>query len=137
MITYKDSFKEIKIETFEGFFVGWPSPPSVETFIELLKNSDYFVIAVDEEAGKTVGFITCITDRILTAYIPLLEVLPEYQKMGIGSELVRRVTEKFDDIYKLELMCDEELQTYYSKFGMKESRGMMIVKYQHQSGRKL
>jgi ribosomal protein S18 acetylase RimI-like enzyme len=136
MISYKDSFNEIKDAGFDGFFVGWPSPPSPETFRKLLENSDYFVIAVDTATNRAIGFITCITDWVLTAYITLLEVLPEYQGRGIGAELVRRVFEKFDDIYKVELMCDEELQNYYAKLGMKKSLGMMILKYQHQSGRK-
>jgi ribosomal protein S18 acetylase RimI-like enzyme len=136
VIIYKDSIDNTLEENFQGFFVNWPNPPSVKVFLELLKYSDYFVIAVDETNGKTVGFITSISDRVLTVYIPLLEVLPEYQGMGIGSELVRRVFEKFDDFYKIDLCCDEELQDYYSGFGMVKVFGMTRKKYEYQNGRR-
>ena len=36
-----------------------------------------------DDAGRVVGFVTAISDGVLSAYIPLLEVLPEYQ--GAGS----------------------------------------------------
>ncbi len=51
-------------------------------------------MVIDDENGKFVGFITAITDKILSAYIPFLEVLPEYQRQGIGKELVKRMLEK-------------------------------------------
>jgi GNAT superfamily N-acetyltransferase len=37
-----------------------------------------------------VGFITAITDGVLTTYLPQLEVLAEYRGQGIGSALVER-----------------------------------------------
>ena len=62
----------------QGFFVGWSQPPSLEKHHELLRKSDYCVLALDEN-GKVVGFITAIVDHVLTAYINFLEVLPEHQ----------------------------------------------------------
>lgn len=67
-----------------GFFVDWPNPPQPKTHVTLLQNSDYVVLAVNEEQ-QVVGFITAISDGILSAYIPLLEVLPNYQHQGIGQ----------------------------------------------------
>jgi hypothetical protein len=29
--------------------------------------------------GRVIGFITAVTDKVLSAYIPLLEVLPAYR----------------------------------------------------------
>jgi ribosomal protein S18 acetylase RimI-like enzyme len=57
--------------------VGWPNPPSDEVFLKLLKDSYRVVLAFDNE--KLIGFISAISDGVLSAYIPLLEVLPEYQ----------------------------------------------------------
>ena len=70
-----------------GFFDGWPNPPSRANFYRILQNSTYVWLAVDKDSNKVVGFINAISDKVLTAYIPLLEVIPEYQKQGIGSEL--------------------------------------------------
>ena len=75
----------------QDFFVGWPNPPSPEKHRELLGKSDFCLLAIDETTTMVVGFITAITDHVLSAYIPLLEVLPSYQGQGIGTELVRRM----------------------------------------------
>jgi predicted N-acetyltransferase YhbS len=71
----------------------------------------------------------------LSAYIPLLEVLPEYQNQGIGKELVRRILEELQDFYMIDTVCDEKLQTYYEKFGMLKSAGMILRNYKKQSGK--
>jgi hypothetical protein len=79
MISYTDSVAGITADKLQGFFVGWPNPPSPETHLKLLANSNYIVLAVDDETGNIVGFITAISDGVLSAYIPFLEVLPAYQ----------------------------------------------------------
>ena len=45
----------------------------------------------------------------LTTFIPWLEVLPEYQRQGIGDELMRRVLADTDRFYSVDLVCDAEL----------------------------
>ncbi len=102
----------------------------------MLEGSDYFIAAVDDSKGDVIGFITAITDHVLTVYIPLLEVLPAYQKRGVGSELMKRLIDRFHDFYKIDLCCDEELQGYYQRFGMKRIHAMTLVNYERQSGRK-
>jgi len=63
-----------------GFFVGWPDPPTPQRHLEILSSSHGIELAVDESTGQTVGFINAISDGIMAAYIPLLEVLPQYQE---------------------------------------------------------
>ena len=134
MIAYTDSVEGITPDQLDGFFVGWPNPPSPETHLRLLLNSDHVVLAVDDETENVVGFITAISDGVLAAYIPLLEVLPAYQGRGIGSELVRRMLEKLREFYAVDLMCDPELQPFYARFGMMPYSGMIIRNYERQSG---
>ncbi len=136
MIHYVNSIESVAAENLRGFFVGWQSPPSPETHLELLRNSSAVVLAVDSETGNVVGFITAISDGILSAYIPLLEVLPENQKQGIGLELTRRMLEKLRDLYMVDLLCDEELQSFYAKLGMKPAHGMLLRNYERQAGAK-
>ena len=126
MIHYLDDSNGIQVtELGEGFFEGWPDPPSPETHVRILQGSDAVVLAVDEESEKVVGFITAITDGILSAYIPLLEVLPEYRGRGIGKELVRRMLDHFHDLNMVDLMCDPEIQPFYASVGMTLSVGMV------------
>jgi ribosomal protein S18 acetylase RimI-like enzyme len=119
----------------EGFFVGWPNPPSANKHYELLRSSYKFVLAIDEKAGKIVGFITAISDGVLSAYIPLLEVLPPYQKQGIGRNLVKRMLQELSDIYMVDLICDENLQGFYEQFGLQKAKGMITRNFSFQSGR--
>lgn len=133
MIAYADSVESITAEDLQGFFVGWPNPPSPNAHLKLLTNSDQIVIAVDDQTGKVVGFITAISDGILCAYIPLLEVLPAYQKRGIGRELLRRMLEKLKGLYMVDLFCDPKLETFYSRLGMRPGFGMMLRNHERPS----
>ncbi|MFH1893862.1 MAG: GNAT family N-acetyltransferase [Candidatus Zixiibacteriota bacterium] len=135
MISYTDSADNITSEMLSGFFVGWPNPPSEETHRRLLSKSDEIVVAIDERSDRVVGFITAITDNVLACYIPLLEVLPEYQKQGIGSELVRRMLDKFRDFYMVDLVCSNDKVSFYEKFGLRADTAMTHRDFENQSGR--
>ncbi len=133
MVSYTDSMDGITADRLAGFFDGWKKPPSPETHLKLLEGSRAVVLAVDEADGNVVGFITAVGDGILSAYIPLLEVLPEYRGQGIGSQLVRRMLDKLKNLYMIDVTCDPEVQSFYLRFGMKRSVGMMIRNYDRQS----
>ena len=92
---------------------------------------------MDTSSGKVIGFVTAISDRVLSAYIPFLEVLPEYRGKGIGSELVRRMLERLSSLYMVDLLCDAELQPFYAALGMHPATGMMVRNYERQSGQAL
>ncbi|MEH7385439.1 GNAT family N-acetyltransferase [Bacillus sp. JJ1521] len=131
---YKNGLNDISSDMLKGFFVDWPNPPSPQTHLKLLKNSSKVVIALDETTNQVVGFITAISDGVLSAYIPFLEVLPEYKNKGIGKELVKRMLKELDDIYMIDLCCDDDLVPYYEKLGMIKSNGMLVRNYEMQSG---
>jgi predicted N-acetyltransferase YhbS len=82
-------------------------------------------VEVALDGGAIVGFVTAISDGVMSAFIPLLEVLPEYQHQGIGTELVRRVLQQLDGLYMIDLCCDGDLEPFYSAFGFQTlDRGM-------------
>mgnify|MGYP006898409625 CR=1 FL=1 len=62
-----------------GFFSpgGWKEYPSPEKFLKILENSQHKILAVDDERNIVAGFINAVSDKILSAYIPLtvLELL--------------------------------------------------------------
>lgn len=131
---YKNSVDGISAEMLKDFFVDWPNPPDSQTHLKLLKNSSKVVIALDD-TNQVVGFITAISDGVLSAYIPFLEVLPNYQNQGIGSELIIRIRKELEDIYMIDLCCDVSLVPYYENFGMIKTSGMFIRNYENQSGK--
>ena len=116
-----------------GFFVDWPNPPSSAAHLRILAGSYLVWLAVDTGTGKVVGFVNAVSDGVLSAYVPLLEVLPGYQDRGIGGELVRRMLESLRHLYMVDVLCDEPLQGYYGKFGMHKATGMMARNYDRQS----
>lgn len=135
IVIYKNNLEGISHEMLEGFFIDWPNPPSTETHLNILNNSNKIVIAIDTTTNKAVGFITAISDGVISAYIPLLEVLPAYKNKGIGKELVQRMLQELDDIYMIDLCCNENLIPYYKKFGMMTATGMVKRNYTMQSGK--
>jgi ribosomal protein S18 acetylase RimI-like enzyme len=134
VIEYRTSLKNITGADLDGFFEGWPSPPSPEMHLRLLEQSDCIVLATEVASGRVVGFITAVTDHVLSAYIPLLEVLPEYRKQGIGKMLVNRMIEQLNGIYMIDLTCDTDVQPFYKSAGMQPMSGMMIRNFDYQSG---
>jgi GNAT superfamily N-acetyltransferase len=134
MIRYSNVADGIEPRQLVGFFVDWPNPPSPEMHLELLRRSDHVVLAQDDATDRVVGFVTAITDGILAAYNPLLEVLPPYQRRGIGRALMERMLERLRGLYMIDLLCDPELEPFYARFGMQPALGMMIRNYALQSG---
>jgi predicted N-acetyltransferase YhbS len=131
---YLTSTDTITVDQLHGFFVGWPNPPSPETHLAILRRSDAVVLAIDEETGRVVGFVNALSDGLLSAFIPLLEVLLAYQGRGIGSELVRRRLALLGDLYAVDVMCDADVQPFYARLGMQPAQGMMLRRYDRQSG---
>ena len=133
MITYIHSLAGITSDHLKGgFFVGWPSHPSPETHYQILANSSAIVLA-QNEAGVVVGFITAISDAISCAYIPHLEVLPDYHGRGIGTELVKQMLTRLRHLYMIDLVCDPGLQPFYERFGMRAVVGMVLRNYDRQA----
>jgi GNAT superfamily N-acetyltransferase len=125
VITYANAANGITPEQLCGFFVGWPVAHSPERHLELLRGSHAVELALDADA--VVGFVTAISDGVMCAFIPLLEVLPEYQHQGIGSELMRRLLGQLDDFYMVDLCCDAGPEPFYSALGFQTlDRGMGV-----------
>ncbi len=129
MITYADSTASITAEMLQGFFQEWRKPRIPEEHLRILNNSSFVVLAFDDETNRVVGFINALSDGLQSAFIPLLEVLPKYQRQGIGSELVKRMLEKLKHIPAIDLTCDPEVQGFYGRLGMLPSVGMIVRNY--------
>lgn len=134
-IRYATSCSGITKDRLVGFFEGWPDPPSPGTHLRLLQDSDKIVLAIDEETSDVVGFITALSDGVLSAYIPLLEVRRPWRGQGIGRKLVRRMLAELEGLYMVDLLCDPGLEPFYAECGMRPAHGMMIRNRQRQRGR--
>lgn len=130
MIRYTDLLEGISAEQLRGgFFAGWARPLTPETHLRVLHGSDAVILAIDAHSGMVVGYITMITDGVLSAFIPNIEVLADYRQQGIGSELMRRMLDKCRHIPNIDLMCDPDVQPFYERFGMQSCGGMIIRRH--------
>jgi ribosomal protein S18 acetylase RimI-like enzyme len=125
-VRYDDDLSDVRPEELAPFFVDWPVAPSPEQRLAILRGSDHVLLAREDDTGRVIGFATALTDGVLSAYIPLLEVLPEYQGSGIGTELMRRLLAKLRDLYIVDLVCDPQLEAFYRRFGMVPLTGMAL-----------
>ncbi len=133
-ITYTDSLTGITPDRLAGFFVGWPHPPTPQTHLRILQGSAFIWLAIDDSTGNVVGFANAISDGVHAAFIPNLEVLPEYQGRGIGTELMRRMIATCRHLYALDLVCDTTLRPFYERLGMHALTGMALRNYDRQAG---
>ena len=134
MIRYLNTADGIRPSQLEGFFEGWPSPPTPETHVAIMSGSYRVVLALDEDSDAVVGFITAVSDGVLAAYIPFLEILPSYRRRGIGRELVTRMQQELGELYMVDLVCDEALESFYVSLGMQPAHAMTVRRYDKQSG---
>ena len=133
-LTYQTNTEDLTADQLEGdFFRDWPDPPSPETHLRILKQSNHCVVAVRD--NRVVGFITAISDGVLSAFITLLEVIPEEQDKGIGQSLMNQLMEDIGDIYMVDLVCDANLSRFYAELGFATATGMSRRNYEMQSGR--
>lgn len=126
-MTYQDDLEGVTEAMVDGFFEGWPSPPSAAAHLRLLQSSGLVAIARDE--GRVVGFATAITDGVLSAYIPLLEVLPTYRRQGVGRSLIERLLARLSDIYMIDVVCDDDVVAFYERLGFVRGVSMMRRNY--------
>jgi ribosomal protein S18 acetylase RimI-like enzyme len=134
LVTYRSSVRDIEAEALEGgFFEGWPTRPSSGQHLALLGQSAHVALALD--AGRVVGFATALSDGVLSAYIPLLEVLPDYRKQGIGSELIRVLLGAVDGLYMVDVTCDEAVFPFYERLGFRRACGAVMRNYSWRSPR--
>lgn len=129
MLSYSDSVADLDAQHLRGgFFEGWAAPPSPEEHLLILRNSAH-VVAARDEPGVVVGFVNALSDGVLTAYIPLLEVLPAHRRNGVGTELVRRLMDRLQGLYMVDVMCDDDVRPFYERLGFIGASGAITRNY--------
>ena len=134
MPIYQTNIDDLTPHQFQGFFVGWPSHPEPSTLLRILENSYAVALAVDEDTGRVIGLANALSDGVLSAYIPLLEVLPPWQGQGIGAHLIELLREQLDHLYMIDLVCDAELEAFYRPLGFQPWTAMILRNYDNQRG---
>ena len=84
---------------------------------DMLRNADLIVTA-RAAGGVLVGVSRAITDFAYCTYLSDLAVAGEFQRQGIGRELIRRTHEAAGLSTRLILLAAPAAETYYPHVGM-------------------
>ncbi|NJL64323.1 MAG: GNAT family N-acetyltransferase [Methylacidiphilales bacterium] len=93
----------------------WSSVRKPQLLYQALINSHYLVSAWDGKRLVAIG--NAISDGHLVVYYPHLLVDPDYQGQGIGTELVKMLTKKYEGFHMQMLVADNEAISFYEKCG--------------------
>lgn len=135
MIEYKED-KTFTVSDVEHLFlsVGWVSGKYPTRLYKALMHSSTVITAWD--SNKLVGLIRVIDDSELAQYMHYVLVDPEYQSMGIATEMLNRVKEKYKNYLYIEVMPEDKNNVpFYKKHGfslMENGAAMQICNFSNQ-----
>ncbi|CAG9620425.1 GNAT family N-acetyltransferase [Sutcliffiella rhizosphaerae] len=112
-----ENFEEL-LDIYDS--LGWNSLNlTVNDLERMCKQSWYAVYAFDEQ--KLVGMGRVISDGVISGVICGVCVFPSYQSNGIGKEIMNKIIDHCEQHKVIpQLMCVENLETYYSNLGFKK-----------------
>ena len=114
---HPENFKQLLI-LYES--LGWNSLGlTVNDLKQMCNQSWYAIYAFDKQ--QLVGMGRVISDGVVTGIICGVGVLPKYQSKGIGKEMLNRIIQHCEQNRVIpQLMCVENLESYYESLGFKK-----------------
>ena len=127
-IKYRD-IKDFSENDLRRLFlsVNWSSGHYPAKLVAAMKNSGSVFTAWDGD--EIVGLINALDDGVMTAYVHYLLINPAYQGKGIGKELVRLITERYEDYLRIVIVAyDKEIGFYeHCGFEVGEEKSPMFI----------
>jgi GNAT superfamily N-acetyltransferase len=93
----------------------WSSAEKPDLLMRALRNSH--ALATARVDGRLVGLVNAISDGHLVAYFPHMLVLPEFQRQGVGRQLMAAMLERYRDFHQLMLTADGDAVAFYEAMG--------------------
>lgn len=117
--------KNFDIMTVQELFesVGWESAKYPELLIKALAGSSKVVSAWSD--GRLIGLMNALDDGALNAYFHYLLVRPDYQKHGVGRELVRLMRQQYPGYLSLTLVAVEGETAFFHNCGFRSKTRML------------
>ncbi len=92
---------------------------NVKTFANMLTNANLIITAWDQE--KLVGIARTLTDFSYVAYLADLAVDEQYQKRGIGKQLIEETKSHLNSECMIVLLAAPKANDYYQKIGFEHN----------------
>jgi len=129
-ITYNNTKKDLPNDELHQLFAsaGWSNENTTEDMINHFNvpfiNSTLVISAWDNK--KLIGVVRVLSDKMIRSIIYDLVIFPEYQKKGIGQELVKRCIGHFPNSEWL-VQTTKEISPYYEKIGFKIKNDVFLT----------
>ena len=83
------------------------------------------------EDNALVGIIRAVGDGTTIVFIQDIIVLPEHQRKGIGTALLKAVLEKYSSVYQIQLLTDdtEKTKAFYRSAGFYAASDMGCLSF--------
>ena len=115
----------LKAEDFYALYTsaGWGNPSLEQIEVALTNSLITFTAIVD---GKVVGMARLLGDRAMSYYLKDFVIFPEYQRQGIGRQMITHIENYIRNQSKdgwvstLELMSVKGKEPFYRKMGFEE-----------------
>jgi GNAT superfamily N-acetyltransferase len=95
--------------------MDWSSAQKPDLLLKALEHSHTVITAW--EGDRLIGLGNAISDGYLVVYYPHLVVHPNYQRRGIGAEIVKRLQEKYAGFHQQSIIADGQAIDFYRKMG--------------------
>jgi ribosomal protein S18 acetylase RimI-like enzyme len=127
VITYKVNAKIEAHQMAELFRASGIKRPidDLSRVKKMIDNSNLIITAWDGD--KLVGVARALTDYGFCCYLSDLAVDKEYQKQGIGHELVDEIQKQIGDESNLILLAASESIEYYPKIGFDKCGNAFLI----------
>ena len=123
MIDYRDNASitaEQAIDLYKRSTLGERRPVhNAQTFEAMLKNANLTITAWDGE--KLVGISRSLTDFAYVAYLADLAVDQEYQRSGIGKQLIEETKLRLGAECMIVLLAAPKANEYYEHIGFEHN----------------
>ncbi len=86
--------------------VGWTNYTDKPEMLKKAFSSSLLVLSA-MEGKRLIGLVRCVGDGASILYIQDLIVHPEYQRKGLGKELVQSALAHFPNVYQTVLLTDD------------------------------
>ena len=110
--------------------VGWTNYLKRADILEEAYANSLCVLAA-YDGDRLLGIIRAIGDGLTIVFVQDIIVLPEYQRKGIGTKLLKTLMDKYKDVYQMELLTDntEKTKAFYRSVGFTASDDMGCVAF--------
>jgi ribosomal protein S18 acetylase RimI-like enzyme len=125
-LEWSDALEQVDWEELSALFKVAPLGDKPAANLQIVfANSRYrwFV----REHGRLVGVGRALADGVDTSYICDVAILPDYQGMGLGKQIVGRLVEQSRGHKKILLYSVPGKEPFYRKFGFLRMKTAMAI----------